>query len=78
VATVGDGHTLVRAASTLKPQLIVIDVDIPLLNGLDAGQHIKQLPSVNQVYHTMSQDAGMAAEAFRHEGIEGRGEEWMV
>jgi len=46
---------------------------------LDAGQHIKQmLPSVKLVYHTMSQDAGMAAEAFRHEGIEGRGEEWMV
>jgi DNA-binding NarL/FixJ family response regulator len=66
VATVGDGRALVRAASTLKPQLIVVDVAMPLLNGLDAGQQIKQmLPSVKLVYLTMSQDADMAAEAFR-------------
>ena len=66
VATVGDGRALVRVASTLKPQLIVIDVAMPLLNGLDAGQQLKQmLPSVKLVYLTMSQDADMAAEAFR-------------
>ena len=66
VATVGDGRALVRAASTLKPQLIVVDVAMPLLNGLDAGQQIKQmLPSVKLVYLTMSQDANMAVEAFR-------------
>jgi DNA-binding NarL/FixJ family response regulator len=66
VATVGDGRALVRVASTLKPQLIVIDVAMPLLNGLDAGQQVKQmLPSVKLVYLTMSQDADMAAEAFR-------------
>ena len=66
VATVGDGRALVRAASILKPQLIVIDVAMPLLNGLDAGQQIKQmLPSVKLVFLTMSQDADMAAEAFR-------------
>jgi DNA-binding NarL/FixJ family response regulator len=66
VATVGDGRALVRAASTLKPQLIIVDVAMPLLNGLDAGQQIKQmLPSVKLVYLTMSQDADMAAEAFR-------------
>ena len=66
VATVGDGRALVRVASTLKPQLIVIDVAMPLLTGLDAGQPIKQmLPSVELVYLTMSQDADMAAEAFR-------------
>jgi DNA-binding response OmpR family regulator len=39
VATVGDGHALVRIASSAKPQLIVIEVTLPLLNGLDAGQH---------------------------------------
>ena len=66
VATVGDGRALVRVASSVKPQLIVIDVAMPLLNGLDAGQQIKQmLPSVKLVFLTMSQDADMAAEAFR-------------
>jgi DNA-binding NarL/FixJ family response regulator len=66
VAIVGDGRALVQAASFLKPQLIVIDIAMPLLNGLDAGQQIKQmLPSVKLVCLTMSQDADMAAEAFR-------------
>ena len=66
VATVGDGRALVRVASTLKPHLVVVDVAMPLLNGLDAGQQIKQLlPSVKLVFLTMSQDADMAAEAFR-------------
>jgi DNA-binding NarL/FixJ family response regulator len=66
VATVGDGRALVRLASILKPQLIVIDVAMPLLNGLDAGQQIKQmLPSVKLVFLSMSQDADLAAEAFR-------------
>ena len=37
VATVGDGRALVRAAIALKPHLIIVDVAMPLLNGLDAG-----------------------------------------
>jgi DNA-binding NarL/FixJ family response regulator len=66
VATVGDGRALVRVAATLKPQVIIIDVGMPLLNGLDAGQQIKQLlRSVKLVYLTMNQDADLAAEAFR-------------
>jgi DNA-binding NarL/FixJ family response regulator len=66
VATVGDGRTLVRAAAALKPHVIIIDISMPLLNGLDAGQQIKKLvPSVKLVYLTMNQDADLAAEAFR-------------
>jgi len=66
VATVGDGRALVRVAATLKPQVIIMDVGMPLLNGLDAGQQIKQLlRSVKLVYLTMNQDADLAAEAFR-------------
>jgi DNA-binding NarL/FixJ family response regulator len=66
VAIVGDGRALLRVASIVKPQLIVLDVTLPLLNGLDAGQQIKQMqPSVKLVFLTMSQDADMAAEAFR-------------
>ncbi len=67
VATVGDGRALVRIAATLKPRVIVLDVGMPLLNGLDAGQQIKQmLPSVKLVFLTMNTDPGLAAEAFRH------------
>src|SRR3974390_238029 len=60
------GGGLVRAFSELKPQLIIVDVAMPLLNGLDAGQQAKELlPSVRLVFLTMNHDADVAAEAFR-------------
>jgi DNA-binding NarL/FixJ family response regulator len=66
VATVGDGRALVRIAAALKPQVIILDIGMPLLNGLEAGQQIKQLlPSVRLVFLTMNQDEDLAAEAFR-------------
>ncbi len=66
MATVSDGRALVRAAVALKPHLIIVDVAMPLLNGLDAGQQVKEsLPSVKLVFLTMSHDADLAAEAFR-------------
>src|SRR5271169_3742700 len=66
VATVGDGRALVNIAATLKPQLIITDIGMPLLNGLDAGQQIKQLlRSVKLVFLTMNTDPVLAAEAFR-------------
>jgi DNA-binding NarL/FixJ family response regulator len=67
VATVGDGRSLVRIAVILKPEVIILDVGMPLLNGLDAGQQIKQLlSSVKLVFLTMNTDPALAAEAFRH------------
>jgi DNA-binding NarL/FixJ family response regulator len=69
VATVGDGRALVHMAAVLKPQVIVIDINMPLLNGLEAGQRIKRfLQSVKLVYLTMTEDADLAAEAFRTGG----------
>src|ERR1700752_267719 len=66
VATVSEGRSLVRAAGELKPHLIIVDVAMPLLNGLDAGQQIKEMmPSVKLVFLTMNNDADLAAEAFR-------------
>jgi DNA-binding NarL/FixJ family response regulator len=66
VATVGDGRALVRIAATLKPQVIIIDIGMPLLNGLDAGYQVKQLlPSVKLVFLTMNTDPVLAAKAFR-------------
>jgi DNA-binding NarL/FixJ family response regulator len=66
VATVGDGRTLVRIAATLKPHLIIVDVGMPLLNGLDAAYQVKELlGSVKLVFLTMNTDPAPAAEAFR-------------
>jgi DNA-binding NarL/FixJ family response regulator len=66
VGTVSDGRSLVRAAVELRPHLVIVDVAMPLLNGLDAGQQIKELvPGMKLVFLTMNHDADLAAEAFR-------------
>jgi len=66
VGTACDGRALVRMATDLKPDVIVVDVAMPILNGLDAGQQIKErLPAVKLVFLTMNPDPEVAAEAFR-------------
>jgi DNA-binding NarL/FixJ family response regulator len=66
VGTVGDGRSLVRAAAELRPDLIIIDVAVPILDGLDAGQQIKALlPRARLVYVTMNEDSDLITEAFR-------------
>jgi DNA-binding NarL/FixJ family response regulator len=66
VGTVTDGRALITAAQQLKPDVIVLDIAMPLLNGLDAGRQIKQMfPRVKLVFLTMNEDADLAAEAFR-------------
>jgi len=69
VGIVFDGRDLVRAASELRPDVIVLDISMPVLNGLDAGRQIKELlPAVKLVYLTMNTDVDLAAEAFRRGG----------
>jgi DNA-binding NarL/FixJ family response regulator len=66
VGIVTDGRSLVKAAAALKPDIIILDIYMPHLNGLDAGEQIKQkMPSVKLVYLTMSMTAEIAAETFR-------------
>ncbi len=66
VATVGDGRALVRVAANLKPQVVIVDIGMPLLNGLDAGCQVKELlGSVKLLFLTMNTDPSLAAEAFR-------------
>ena len=66
VGTFTDGLSLVEQASELNPTVIVLDIAMPLMNGLSAGQALKQkLPLVKLVYLTMSQDPDLAGEAFR-------------
>ena len=66
IGVVSDGRALVRTASELKPDVVVLDIGMPILNGLDAGRQLKEmLPAVKLVYLTMNTDVDVAAEAFR-------------
>src|SRR6185436_12028901 len=66
VGKFSDGHTLVEEAPKLNPNVIVLDIGMPTMNGLNAGQRLKKLmPGVKLIYLTMNQDPDMAAEAFR-------------
>lgn len=66
VGTVSDGDALIRATLEFKPQVIVVDIGMPVVNGLDAGQQIKRImPSVKLIFLTMNGTADLAAEAFR-------------
>ncbi len=66
VGVVMDGRALITEASLLQPDVIVLDVAMPLLNGLDAGKKMKEiLPKVKLVFLTMHADPNLAAAALR-------------
>jgi len=66
LGTFVDGRALLAAAPELNPDMIVLDIHMPLMNGLCAGQRLKELmPRVKLIYLTMSLDQDLAAEAFR-------------
>jgi DNA-binding NarL/FixJ family response regulator len=66
VAIVSDGRALVEVGEALRPEVAIIDIGMPQLNGLDAGEQLKRIvPSIKLVFLTMNLDAEIAAEAFR-------------
>jgi DNA-binding NarL/FixJ family response regulator len=66
VGTVTDGRQLLAEAPRLKPDVIVLDMAMPVLNGLDAGRRLKQMmPATKLIYLTVNQDPDIADEAFR-------------
>jgi DNA-binding NarL/FixJ family response regulator len=66
VGTVADGRALLDAAPDLRPDIVVLDITMPLLNGLDAARLLKRLmPGVKLIFLTVSEDPDLAAEAFR-------------
>jgi DNA-binding NarL/FixJ family response regulator len=66
VGTVTDGRTLLGEFSRLHPDVVLLDVAMPLLNGLDAGRQLKaQRRSVKLIYLTMNPDPDLAGEALR-------------
>jgi DNA-binding NarL/FixJ family response regulator len=64
VGVVPDGRTLVAEAIRLRPEIVIVDVGMPLLNGLDAAHRIKEQASkVKFVFLTMRDDPNLAAAA---------------
>jgi DNA-binding NarL/FixJ family response regulator len=64
VGMVPDGRALIEEALRLRPEVIVIDVAMPILNGLDAARRIKELtPNVKFIFLTMQVDPNLAAAA---------------
>lgn len=64
VGVVSDGRTLVAEAIRIKPDVIILDVGMPLLNGLDAARRIKELaPKIKFIFLTMQDDPNLAAAA---------------
>ena len=64
MGAVTDGRSLVTEAIRLKPDMIIVDIGMPLLNGLDAARRIReQLPSVRLIFLTMQENANLAAAA---------------
>lgn len=66
VGSVADGRALLKAAAELNPDVVLLDVGMPLLNGLDAARALKKtMPHVKLIFLTMNPDSDIAAEAFR-------------
>jgi DNA-binding NarL/FixJ family response regulator len=63
VGMAADGRALLRLAPQLNPDLVLVDLNMPLLNGLDASEQLKQsLPKIKIIVLTMNEDPEIAAE----------------
>jgi len=66
VGTASDGRGLLETAPALNPDLAIIDIGMPLMNGLEAGLRLKELiPRVKLIFLTMNKDPDLALEAMR-------------
>ena len=66
VGMASNGRELLKAAARLQPDIIVLDIAMPELNGLDAARHLKSsMPKLKIIFMTMNEDPDMVGEAFR-------------
>jgi DNA-binding NarL/FixJ family response regulator len=69
IGTVGDGRALVAAAKSDPPDVILLDISMPILNGLEAARQIRTaLPHVKMIFVTVHSDNAYVMEAFRAGG----------
>lgn len=65
VGTVEDGRALLEAAKTLQPDIVILDVSMPLLNGIDAAAQLKKIcPKAKIIVVTMHADTDYVRSAF--------------
>ena len=65
VGTATDGRTLVESAKALEPDIIILDVSMPLLNGIDAAAHLRKCcPHAKLIFMTMHADTEYVRSAF--------------
>lgn len=66
VGVVPDGRELLKAVADLEPQVVVVDVSMPMLNGVDAVRLIKSIrPEIKVIMLTMHAEPQLAVDAFR-------------
>src|SRR5215472_12661263 len=66
VATVSDGRALLETAQQVKPDAVIVDIGMPLMNGLEAGLRLKEMmPAVKLIFLTMNEEPELAVEAMR-------------
>jgi len=66
VGIVENGKALIEAATRLEPEVIVVDISMPILNGFDAVRRLKQSGTTAKViFLTMHADSRLLAEAIR-------------
>jgi len=66
VGSVSDGRELLKAAASLQPDVVLVDIGMPSLNGLDAGRRLKQAnPKIRVIYLTMNNSVEYAREALQ-------------
>jgi DNA-binding NarL/FixJ family response regulator len=64
VGTAGDGRALVDLAANTRPDVIVLDISMPRLNGMDACAHLRRkMPELRLIFLTVNEDPDIAAEA---------------
>ena len=65
VGTVGDGRALLEAIPELKPDIVILDISMPVLNGIDAARVLNvKFPQVKVVFITMHADPAYVRAAF--------------
>jgi DNA-binding NarL/FixJ family response regulator len=66
VGAVADGHALLAVVPELRPDIVVLDIAMPLLNGLDAARLLRrEQPEIKIIFLTMNEDPDLVVEAFR-------------
>ncbi len=70
IGIIQDGQTLLQKIETLAPDVVLLDISLPLLNGFDAARHIKKVaPNIKIIFLTMHAESAFLQDAMEVGGI---------